>query len=82
MNLLNKNEVAMKLHMTTQTFLRHLRLDWTDFPESFPLTNSSNAQRVWIEPDIDDWVLKKDKIILNHTRNELKNESFSSQDLL
>lgn len=49
----------MKLHMTTQTFLRHLRLDWTDFPESFPLTNSSNAQRVWIEPDIDDWVLKK-----------------------
>lgn len=59
MNLLNKTEVAMKLHMTTQTFLRHLRLDWTDFPEPFTLTNSSNAQRVWIEPDIDDWVLKK-----------------------
>lgn len=59
MNLLNKNEVAMKLHMTTQTFMRHLRTDWLDFPESFPLTNSSNAPRVWIEPDIDDWILVK-----------------------
>lgn len=59
MNLLNKTEVARKLHMTTQTLMRHLRTDWTDFPESFPLTNSSNAPRVWIEPDIDDWVLKK-----------------------
>lgn len=60
MNLLDKQEVAKKLHMSLATFQRHLRTDWAEiFPKPFPLTNTSNAQKLWIEPEIEDWILVK-----------------------